>query len=732
MKNRIKNRYKNTLVLIACGFVVLCTSTPSAFAQAESSIGLFATPEAQMPVGLKADNYKTGLGARIEGLVGFSENGKGLLPPWLTPVLDTGFAYIPLDLGEEGFTSSTYLNLLRGGIGLRASFGFGERLSFFSRAHVSGYFASLGGDSTGTASGFAWGGGAGMGLLLSSAVKLELAAGYDSYTDLYDGLSVSLGTTLRLSGPGNGAIPRADFSPGSGTGPLDGYIRFTSVELDRVFPVLYKYYDDHPMGSATVKNEGTRPVENVEVRFSMKQFMDAPKLSARIEKLDPGEERQIDIYALFTEQILTVTEGAKVAAEIGADYKVPSRGGRGGSDGEVVTLDTYNRNSLSWDDDAKIAAFVTARDEEVQRFARNNASIVEDRGVKALPRELQLAMVFLEAMKAHRCTYVVDPSSSYFELSRDGGAIDTVQFPRQTLQYKAGDCDDLSAAYAALLESSGVSTAFITVPGHIYTAFKIDMSEGEAMRTFSRPGDLIVREDGSVWIPVETTILGDGFLAAWAEGGSQWRKHHPEGAAQLIPTAEAWRTYEPVAFGVSDYEVDIPLREDVEAGFGSQFDRFVNREISGREESLLSRLQRRPADVRLRNRLGVLYARYGKYRQAEEQFRAAVRGRDYVPGFINLGNISYLNENYTGAREAYSRALKIDGDNKTALLGMARVAYSAEDYQAAEEAYSELGTIDPELAERFAYLASGSSGDTGRASDAAQIHSTMVWEEEEE
>ncbi len=698
-------------------------------AQKGPTLGIQASPEFRIPLGDKAANYKSGFGARLEGLVGLPPSA---FPGWITPYIDSSYAFIPLDLGESGFSSSTNLTLIRAGAGAKAVWSMGERFSLYLRAYAAGYYGGLAGDTSGSASGLAFGGAGGMKFLLSSRMAVELSGGYDSYTGLYDGLSISLGSTIRLSGSGNGAIPLADFQPATGGTLLDGYIRFTDLELDRVFPVLYKYYDDHPMGRATVKNEGSRKVEDVEVRFSMKQFMDAPKLSARIEKLDPGEERQIDIYALFTEQILTVTEGAKVAAEISADYKVPSRGGRGGSDGEVVTLDTYNRNSLRWDDDAKIAAFVTARDEEVQRFARNNASIVEDRGVKALPRELQLAMVFLEAMKAHRCTYVVDPSSSYSELSQDGGAIDTVQFPRQTLQYKAGDCDDLSAAYAALLESAGVSTAFITVPGHIYTAFKIDMSEGEAMRTFSRPGDLIITGDGDVWIPVETTILGDGFLAAWAEGGSQWRKHHPEGAAQLIPTAEAWRTYEPVAFGVSDYEVDIPLRDDVEAGFGSEFDRFVNREISGREESLLSRLRQRSSDARLRNQLGVLYARYGRYADAEEQFRISVRGRDYVPGFINLGNISYLNENYTGAREAYSRALKIDGDNKTALLGMARVSYAAEDYAAAEDAYSELGAIDPELAERFAYLASGSSGDSGRASEAAQIHSTMVWEEEEE
>lgn len=703
----------------AWAFCFICLAAQISGEQ-EMSTGLLITPEAQIPVGGTAENYSLGLGGRIEALLG--------LPSfqYITPSIDSGFAYIPLDLGEGGFPSSSNLSLVRTGFGARSSLSLGERFTLFGRAYVSGFFAALNGDTSGNASGLAFGGGGGLGFLLSPKVKMELSGGYDQYRDLYEGLSFSLGTTVRLTGPGNDAIPRRDFVS-AGAGPLEGYIRFSSVKLNRVFPVLYKYYDDHPIGTATVMNTGSHTVEEAEIRLKLNQFMDAPKLSARIDTLEPGEQHTIDIYALFTEEILAETEGAKVAAELSAEYKVR---GRSGTDMEVITLDTFNRNAMRWDDDRKIAAFVTARDDEVQRFARNNASIVDDRGVDAVARELQLAMVFLNAMHAHRCAYVVDPSSSYFELSRDNDAIDSIQFPRQTLQYRAGDCDDLSAAFAALLESAGVPTAFITVPGHIYVAFELDMTAREAGRTFSRYEDIIVREDSSIWVPVETTMLAEGFLAAWAEGAAQWRKHDAKGNAVLLPTRSAWKTYEPVAFGVSSFEIDIPQREKVAGAFHAELERFINREISGRERKLLGRLRMDPADIRSRNKLGVLYARYGKYQKAEEQFRAVADARPYLPAFINLGNIAFLNRNYRAAREAYGRALRLDADSRTALLGMARVAYAEEDYRGAEEAYAELSAQAPELAERFAYLASGGSGGA-RAADTGTVHSYVVWEEEE-
>jgi len=702
-------------------FLLILTSSTMLFGQSKTSLGLLITPELYLPVGNRAEKYTLGFGGTMDSLLGIPSL------PYLTPSLNTCFSLIPLDIGEKGLTSTTNLSLIRAGIGLNLSHEAGQRLLLSSRAHLSLYYAALTGENSGTAGSFAWGLSGGLGFLFSPTTQVGVSAGYNAYRDLYSGLSLSLGTTIRLSGPGNSAIPRKDFIlPGGHTGLQDGYIRFTSLELDPVFPVLYKYYDSHPIGTIRVVNTSSRSVENIEIRMSMKQYMDAPKLSARINTLQAWEEREVDIYALFTEDILTITEGAKVAAEVYAEYDVAGRNGR---DGEIITLEAYSRNALRWDDDRKIAAFVTARDDEVQRFARVHASIVQDRGINALCRELQLAMVFLEAMNAAHCAYAVDPSSAYLELSRNKQAIDMVQFPRQTLQFRAGDCDDLSSTFAALLESSGIPTAFITVPGHIFTAFQLDMTADEARRSFFKPEDLILRKDGSVWVPVETTLLRDGFLLAWDEGASRWRKHAAEGDASFLITREAWRTYEPVAFRISNYEVDIPLRDEVLKAFGSELDRFIFREIGDREQNLLADLRQQPGDPRLLNSLGVLYARYGKYEQAKKQFHsAAVSGR-YIPALINLGNILCIKGDHAEARKVYQQALVLGGDNAAALVGLVRVACALEDYEESKHVYTRLKDKNPEIAEQFRYLAGGSAT-SDRAVDPSLIQSDIVWEEE--
>ena len=463
-------------ILLYSAVIFFVLFTIPVYSQESSSFAVSVTPESFFGVGGKAVNYRPGLGCRLDAIVG--------LPALelFSPAVEVGYSFIPLDLGQSGYSAETNLGIVNGGIAVLGGYPLTDRISITARAFGGAYYGFLQGGSSGTAYGPSFGGGLGLNMTMTPRLLINLGCAYESSWGLFDAVSVSIQLSSRLRGPGGASIPREDFSvPGAGTLPADGYIRFLKIELDRVFPVLYKYYDEHPIGSAVVRNEGKRRIEDIEIRFSLNQYMDTPKVSARIDSLDTGEEKVIDLYALFTEDILEVTEGAKLAATLSAAYSVNERPG---ADDEVVTLDTFERNALRWDDDRKIAAFVTARDDEVQRFARNVASITEDTKVEAVSRELQLAIALFTALNEHEVAYVIDPSSAYADMSQSSSSVDSVQFPRQTLQFCAGDCDDLSATYNALLEAVGVETAFITVPGHIFTAFKLKMKSSDAREIF--------------------------------------------------------------------------------------------------------------------------------------------------------------------------------------------------------------------------------------------------------
>ncbi|MCG7852726.1 MAG: hypothetical protein MIO92_09405, partial [Methanosarcinaceae archaeon] len=683
------------------------------------SFGMAVTPEVLIPIGNKAEYFKSGYGGRLAALLGLESLS------WLSPRFDFSYSYIPLNMTEKA-----ELSLFQASAGIQAGMTFGERFSLYSYIMAGAYYGTLNGPDTADDMYISLQGGGGTSFQLFNDVSLSLGAEYTSFLGTFDALSISFGVTTRLSGDGGGSVPLKYVTPFSPQNrPQSGFIQIVSIKLDTVFPVLLKYYDSHPLGTAIITNTGKSVLENVEVRAKPANYIDSAKLSIRLDKLDPGQSKSVDLYVLFNEDILGVSEGAKVITDITVSYKVVNREG---TDQETVTLEILDRNALRWDDDQKIAAFVTARDEEIQRFSRNVASMAQDLYIDAISKELQLGMVLYSGMIEQGLSYVIDPSSAYKDLSDNPMAIDFVQFPRQTLYVKAGDCDDLSTTFCTLLESVGIPTAFITIPGHIYMAFQLKMDKNEVRRNFSTIDDFIFRDDGSVWVPVETTALSQGFLKAWATGARQWKKYDAEGKAGFFSTAKAWESYKPVAFSVSSIELGTPSRSDVLARFQKELSSFVGQEIAPREQSLRDRMAGNPANPKLLNSLGVLYARYGKYKEAEEQFEKAIKKSGFVPSMINLGNLNYIAANYQRASMQYKRVLDVEQENANALLGLARSEFELENFGSSKAAYQQLQRVSPELAAKFSYLGPDSQiDDASRAANVEEMRNILVWEDEE-
>ena len=261
-------------------------------------------------------------------------------------------------------------------------------------------------------------------------------------------------------------------------------VKITRVEFVNIFPVFFKYYDNNPIGKVTIKNAENVPVENVKVSFYEKQYMNNPKEAEIIERMEPGEEKEVELYGLFTSKILEITEGTKLSSLITIDY---TKEGQLLTREFIETVRVYNRNAMTWDDDRKASAFVTAKDPNVLKFAKNVVGWIKNDMSRAVNENLQIAIALHETLDLYGISYIIDPTTPYIELSQNELAIDYLQFPKQTLEFLAGDCDDLSILYASLLEASGIETAFVTTPGHIFIAFNLGMSPDEARDRFLYP-----------------------------------------------------------------------------------------------------------------------------------------------------------------------------------------------------------------------------------------------------
>ncbi|MBI9100400.1 MAG: tetratricopeptide repeat protein [Spirochaetaceae bacterium] len=550
----------------------------------------------------------------------------------------------------------------------------------------------------------------GMSFFLNNTFSLYLGGGYkyafSGDYPLYEGIHASLGLSYNFSARAKKPELLID-----------------DILFDPVFPVFYTYYDTNPLGSIKIKNTENGTINNVKVSFFIKQYMDQPKESFYIAKIDKDEELTIPLYALFNRQVLDITENTKSFGDIVVEYEY--------QDNELViekneTIRINNKNAMTWDDDRKAAAFVTALDPTILKLSRNIAGLIRNDENKAVNLNFRIAMGLFQALQEYNVNYVIDPGTPYEEFSENTMSIDFLQFPKQTLEFKAGDCDDLSILFCALLESAGIKTAFVTVPGHIYMAFSLGVSPEKAKSLFN-DSDMIIIKDKEAWFPVEITLIQNGFLRAWQSGAKQWNENNEMGLAMLYPIQNAWQLYEPVGFSADEALISIPDDRVILASYHEEISRLINWDLSPQVRELEKRIESENNPKRHINRLGVLYSRYGLFDKALEQFDNLVETWTDVSALTNKGNIYLIRRDFKTALDYYLQAYELKPENSAILVGLMNSYYQLGDLESAKKHFEKLREINVNTAEKYSYLISQESS-VARASDIDAI--SLEWAEE--
>jgi hypothetical protein len=415
---------------------------------------------------------------------------------------------------------------------------------------------------------------------------------------------------------------------------------------------------------------------------------------------------------------LETTEKTKTQARIDVEYTF---GGQVQQQNLVSSIAILDRNATTWTDNRRAAAFVTAKDPAVLTFSKNVSSIVKGRIPGAVNPNLLTAIAYYQTLQLFGLTYSQDPIPT---ITANGQVVDYIQFPRQTLQYKGGKCSDFSVLYSALLESVGIETAFITIPGHIFMAFSLGLAPDDARKVFSRPGELIF-SSGKSWIPLEVTESG-GLLRAWQDGAREWRDNLSHDQAILYPLHDAWQIYEPVRLPGAEAAVNLPPAEKIIAAYQQEAFRFIDQELFPRIAALESQIKEAKDPRKSINELGILYARYGHYDEAQQQFKKLLEKENYVPALLNMGNVLFLGDQQDKALEYYNRAYAKDPTNPKVLLAVARANHDLENYGIVKKVFAELKKSDPDLAQQFAYLDLKGEEAT-RAADASGMSGIVVW-----
>jgi Flp pilus assembly protein TadD len=100
------------------------------------------------------------------------------------------------------------------------------------------------------------------------------------------------------------------------------------------------------------------------------------------------------------------------------------------------------------------------------------------------------------------------------------------------------------------------------------------------------------------------------------------------------------------------------------------------------------------------NRLGVAYHNIRKLRDAEQQYREALRLRpNLLDAMNNLAVVDYLREDFESALSRYKRALKLQPKSATLLRNMGACLFSLQRWEEGMVAYQQALEINPKLFE---------------------------------
>jgi hypothetical protein len=545
------------------------------------------------------------------------------------------------------------------------------------------------------------------------AINVEPTVRYSTSlgpVDRFNGLSFSIGI---------GAEYRLGQDPDSPGAEIRS-LQISQPEVDSVFAAMQSYYVNNPIGTVTIENVESFAVEDVRLSFFQNGYMDSPTPAKRIDLLEPGERRDVDLFASYNGQVFT-TEGVQpLVGEVIISYL--SRG-RPAEQRESVVYDLHDKTALTWDDNSKMGSFITPADSAIRNYTSFVTLAGKDAVIDSASGPLQTAMLAYHALVELGVVYQVDPTAPFTQVQSDIRLVDSVSIPRDTLARLTGDCDDLTALYATMLETVGIETGFITTPGHIYVVFNTRVPARDYLVVHPDRDMFFVIED-EIWVPVEITMLGRGdFMDAWRFGADEWAKYENQiDQREMVLTRNAQTVYRSVGLREADLGLQYGSPSRIVSGFRADFDDLTDTILAS-----VRNLARQRANKRAYNTLGIYAARLGRYDEARTAFDQASRmDSSYIDPRINLGALYYLQENYWSALRAFQTAVdavQLSRNPEPSLvslvyINLSKTQYALGNFDQAEEAYEFAARADPGGVAEFEYLASaGTEG--ARASEAA-------------
>lgn len=334
-------------------------------------------------------------------------------------------------------------------------------------------------------------------------------------------------------------------------------VDIVGFDFPDIFPANLSYYASNPLGSLSLKNNLDQDMKNIKIRINIPEYMNLP-VEQVLPVLKSGDMQSVSVSLIFNAlKLQEVNKEVFTQAKIEIIYFLRGK--------EMIRelvrpVVIHDRNALSWNDPRAIGAFITPTNRAVADATRKFISAAGRETFKDIPVNLKNAVAIWSGLNLSKINYIQDPRSAV-----SAQVLDYIQYPNEVLNSRSGDCDDSSVLLASCLENVNIPTALILTSDHIFVMFNSGVAE-KNWEMVSPVKENLVFMDGTVWVPVETTLMHLPFKTAWEMGAREYASaKSADPGFKVLKTAETWSVFSPSSLE-SGLATNLPSDEAVSNG----------------------------------------------------------------------------------------------------------------------------------------------------------------------
>ncbi|MBN1211367.1 MAG: hypothetical protein JXA92_02210 [candidate division Zixibacteria bacterium] len=419
-----------------------------------------------------------------------------------------------------------------------------------------------------------------------------------------------------------------------------------------LFPARWNTYQAVPFLEFELQNKTDRPFP-CSWQVELEDMLGSQPSGELI--LRPNENRRVTVTGEFNEKFYSNPSDIFKTGRITIQY---AQGRETQKSRNSFQVFIYDKGAINWNESKLcLGGFINPRDPWIRNFTlaileANHDYIEENKPLT----NVHMAMAIMNGLKSYGLKYLPDPNNPYSSIDENKIAIDNIQFPYELLISRQGDCDDLTVLVTTMLESIGIRTVILDVPGHLYLMFDTGIPTNYRI-SLMLDENLYVSYKGRIYIPLEVTEVTGGFIKAWQTGVEEYRRWSQLHELKTIDLREAWSVYQPVPINQDisrdrfDYSPDL-------ASMDADYTRLTEFKTSFMFNNFNRQITDLTSDPDILNRMAVNEIFNGKFTRGEELLEKAYTTDSTRTGIaVNYANILTINGAFDKAFALYEKLL---------------------------------------------------------------------------